>query len=109
MGASYKEANAPVAEAWEKASQQTEAAFAHLAPQIQVTNVYGPNGLVDPDEIAEALRVYRQEMFRANYLRALKGPGYNFAAAAATAKQELKAQLIKACQKQTPRQSGPVL
>ena len=105
----YKTANAPVTEAWHKASEQTVKAFHELAPQIQVTNTYGPSGLVDPHEVSEALKAYRDQMGSANYLKAVKGTGFNFNAAAASAKQELRTRFIDACQKGAPRPSGPTL
>ncbi len=58
--------NAPVTEAWKTASEQAIAAFRELAPRIQVTNKYGPHGLVDPEEIAAALKIYRGRMQQAN-------------------------------------------
>jgi hypothetical protein len=101
--------NAPVDEAWDHATEQTIAAFRSLAPQIQVTNKYGANGLVDPDEVAEALKIFRGRMQEANVLNAANATGFEFATAVAAAKQELKERLTKACQKNAPRPKGPVL
>src|SRR5205085_1453973 len=76
--------NAPVKEAWEKANEQTIAAFHELAAQIQVTNVRqsAKDSLVDPHQVAEALRIFRDEMGSANYLRASRGKGFNYDEAA---------------------------
>lgn len=90
------------------ASEQAIVAFQELAPQIHVTNRSGSSGLVDPQEVADALKVYRQEMQLAFTLKQVKGNTYNFAAAAARAKQELKARLTNACQKDASRPRGPV-
>ena len=54
--------NEPVTAAWQKASGQTEAAFQELAPHIEVTNKYGPNGLVDPHEVAGSQRLSRRHV-----------------------------------------------
>lgn len=105
--AHYRALNAPVAEAWDKASQQTIETFHELAPQIQVTNVYGPNGRVDPHEVADALKDYRQQMQRADLLRVEFGDVFDFDAAASRARQELKQRLTKACQKDAPPDQRP--
>jgi hypothetical protein len=101
--------NAPVDEAWDKASQQTIEAFNELVPTIKVTNSYSPEGLVDPHEVADALNTYRQAMQAANSLKANDTKDFDFSAAAAQAKQQLKDSLTKACQKRAPRHSGPTL
>jgi hypothetical protein len=101
----HRALNAPVRKAWEKANEQTIAAFNELAPQIEVTNVKQSDAdiLVDPHEVADALRTYRDEMGVANHLRAIKGKAFDFDAAAARNKQELKERLIRASQKNAPR------
>jgi hypothetical protein len=109
LDAAYKDVNTPVAEAGQKASEQTISAFEELAPQIEVTNKYGGNGLVNPTEVVEALKAYRQQMQSLNYLMDTKSKDFDFDASAARAKQELKKRLIKASQKDAPRQTGPVL
>ena len=109
LDATYNEVNTPVAEASQKASEQTIRAFQELAPQIQVTNKYGGNGLVNPTEVVEALKAYRQQMQSLNYLTDAKSKDFDFDASAAWAKQELKERLIKASQKDAPPPTGPVL
>jgi len=109
MGAAYKAANTPVEESWQKASEQTIEAFQELASQIEVTNPYAPNGLVDPSEVAEALKLYRDAMQSANYLKASRAKGFDFDTAAAKAKQELRQRLTKAAQKNSSGQRGPLL
>lgn len=94
--------NAPVTKAWKKASEQTIEAFQELAPQIQVTNVYGPNGLVDPEEVATALKIYRTRMQQANLLKSENAPGFDFDSAATDAKRDFKERLTKAAQKDEP-------
>jgi hypothetical protein len=101
--------NAHANEAWDKASQQTIEAFNELAPTIQVTNQYSPDGLVDPHEVADALKTYCQAMQAANSLKAHDTKDFDFSAAAAQAKQQLKDSLTKACQKRAPRSSGSTL
>jgi hypothetical protein len=110
MVASYKKNNAEVADAWEKANQQTLDAFNELAPQIEVTNDGYDNGeLVDADEIAAALKLYRGRMQENNLLRTARAPGFNFDAASAEAKRNLRQRLIEASQKRAPkRKSGPL-
>ncbi len=80
--ANLREINEPVSKAWDQATQQTIDAFNELAPQIQVTNIYGPDGLVDPGEIKDALRIYRDDMEQANLLRARQVKDFDFDAAA---------------------------
>jgi hypothetical protein len=101
--------NAPVNQAWEKASQQTIQAYQELASQIKVTNKYGPNGLVDPEEIATALMAYRARMQQANFLRTQNAKRFDYDAAAADAKRDLRERLTKAAQKDSPPAHGPVL
>ncbi|HVT29786.1 MAG TPA: hypothetical protein VHE81_17340, partial [Lacipirellulaceae bacterium] len=74
-----KEINKPVSDAWQKASEQTADAFKDLAPNIKVTNTYGENGLVNPHEVSDALRKYRDKMYTANYLQAHNVAGHNHA------------------------------
>jgi hypothetical protein len=80
-----------------------------LASQIHVTNQPGSNGRVDVNEVGDALNEYRREMQIAYNLKEARGAAYNFAAAAATAKQKLKAKLTDACQKNRPKPSGPII
>ena len=103
--------NADVTEAWKKASEQTIEAFHELTPQIQVTNVRqsGQGSLVNPHEIADALRIYRNAMQRANYFKSNKVKVFDFDAEAARNKQELKESLTTACQKNAPRTQKPAL
>lgn len=100
-----KEINKPASDAWKKASEQTADAFKDLAPHIQVTNTYGENGLVNPHEVSDALRKYRDKMYTANYLQNHNVAGHNHAVKAAEAKKELKADLERASQKQNPPQA----
>jgi hypothetical protein len=102
--------NAPVQKAWDKATDQTIAAFNELAPLIEVTNVKQSEAgdLVDPHEIAEALRAYRDEMGVANYQRAVKGKSFDFDSVAARNKQELKERLTRASQRDAPPPARPV-
>jgi hypothetical protein len=109
LDAHLKALNAHANEAWDKASQQTIEAFHELAPTIQVTNPYSPDGRVDPHEVTDALKTYRQAMEAANILKAHNTKDFDFPAAAARAKQELKERLTKACQKKTPPGSRPTL
>ena len=104
-----KAVNAPANEAWDKASQQTIEAFNELAPQIQVTNPYHPDGRVDPTDVVHALTVYRGAMQTANLLKSHGHKDFDFAAATARAKQELKERLTRACQKTPPQKRGVTL
>ena len=109
LDANARAINAPVAEAAQKASEQTIKAFCELAPQIQVTNPYGPNGLVDPQDVADALKLYCAAMQQANLLRSRNAPNFDFNVRAARIKQELKERLTRACQKNAPHVPGPAL
>jgi hypothetical protein len=105
------ELNKPSREAWEQADAQTIAAFQELAPQIQVTNVpESEDGgrLVDADEIAAALRAYREDMQGANLSRNSRIKGFDYNAAAAYHKQQLRKRLERASQKNRPAQRGPM-
>jgi hypothetical protein len=109
LSANLRALNEPVADAWREASQQTIQAFNELAPQIEVTNEYGQNGLVDPDEIKDALRIYRSEMQHANYMRNAGAKTFDYAARAAQNKEEFKERLTRACQQNGPRRGGPAM
>jgi len=109
LDAHLKALNAHANEAWDKASQQTIEAFHELAPTIQVTNPYSSEGRVDPHEVADALKTYRQAMEAANLLKAHNTKDFDFPAAAARAKQELKDSLTKACQRKAPPPTRPTL
>ncbi|HEX4145626.1 MAG TPA: hypothetical protein VHY91_19125 [Pirellulales bacterium] len=104
-----KALNAKANEAWDKASQQTIDAFNELAPTVKVTNPYSPDGYVEPKEVADAVESYRQAMQAANSLQAHKARHFDFSAAAARAKQELKERLTNACQKRAPQTGRPAL
>ncbi|MBI2823391.1 MAG: hypothetical protein HYX69_01730 [Planctomycetia bacterium] len=78
------------------------------APQIRATNKYGPNGRVDPHEVRHALRIYREQMGSANYLKTQGPRSFDFGAAAARAKEELRTRLTGASQRHAPQQLGPV-
>jgi hypothetical protein len=109
LGDAYKKANDPVATSWKSAGEDTIRTFHALAPQIAVTNQPGSNGRVDVNEIGDALEAYRREMQIAYNLKETRGAAYNFAAAAATAKQKLKSKLTDACQRNKPKPSGPII
>jgi hypothetical protein len=101
--------NAPVEEAQQKANEQTVRAFKELAPQIQVTNnTYEGQRLVDPYDISDALRTYRDEMAVANRLRAVGSGHIEYSEAAANSKEKLKKRLIRASQAPDPQPSGPM-
>lgn len=105
------ELNKPSRDAWEQADAQTIAAYQELAPQIQVTNEPGSadgGGLVDAGEIAAALRAYREDMQNANLRRNAKIKGFNYNAAAAYHKQQLRKRLERASQKNRPAERGPM-
>ena len=95
----------------EQATQQTLDALRDLAPQIQVTNApeSGSGSLVDPQEIADALSTYRNKMISANYLRNVNQNGFNYQAAAARNKQELRRALERASQRRAPSNHGPLM
>jgi hypothetical protein len=99
--------NGPVSDAWDKASQQTIDAFNELAPHIEVTNPYNPDGRVDPADVEYALKIYRGAMQSANLLKAQGRKDFDFDSAAARAKQELKERLTRACQKRAPQKPSP--
>jgi len=105
LKATEKAVNDPIAEAWDEASKQTIEAFQELAPKIQVTNEYGH---VEPLDIADALQDYRNKMQQANHLRKTI-TGFDFDAAAAGYKRELKERLTNACQKDAPKKRGPTM
>lgn len=107
--AHLRELNKPVADAWQKATEQMLQAYNDLAPNIRVTNNYGPNGLVDAREISEALQAYRAEMQHANLLKAHNASGFNFAKAAKDAKQRLADRLTAACQRNAAAPHRPAL
>ena len=110
-GEHLRRLNEPVRKAWEEADQQTIAAFHELAPQIKVTNQplsEGGEGLVDPQEIAQALNIYRNQMQQANHLRISKVKGFDYAAAATHNKQQLRQRLERASQKRGPAPRGPM-
>lgn len=85
-------------------------AYHELAPQIKVTNPPQSKdgaGLIDPHEIAAALREYREQMQNANYRRNVHLKGFDFEAAAAHNKQELRDRLERASQKRGLARRGP--
>ena len=107
-----KALNQQVAQAWKEANDQTLSAFHDLAGQIQVTNTpdYHTGHIVDPDEIADALNEYRNNMQAANHQRIAGQPGYDYRAAADRNKQQLKRALEHASQKRAaPPKQGSVL
>ncbi len=103
--------NEPSRKAWEQADEQTIAAYNELAPQIKVTNPPQSgdgSGLVDPQEIATALHLYREAMHDANFKRNVHVKGFDFDAAAAHNKQQLRRRLERASQKRSPERRGPI-
>ncbi len=94
--------NSAVSPAWEKASQQAIATFHELAPHIRVTNEYGPTGLIDAHEVADAMRSYRTSMYTVNFLYAHGVSRKLTDDFAAVAKSSFKQRLIKAAQKKVP-------
>ena len=103
-----KSLNAPANEAWDKASQQTIEAFDELAPQIQVTNPYSPDGRVDPNEVADAQDLPRCDA-SGELIEGAQHQGFRLLRCRGRAKQELKDRLTKACQKRAPQAQGPTL
>jgi len=110
-GAAQAQRNEPSRRAWEEADEQTVAAYNELAPQIKVTNPPQSGdrgGLVDPHEIAAALHEYRQEMQHANFKRNVGINGFDFEAAAAHNRQQLRQRLERASHKRGPAARGPM-
>jgi len=107
--AHLKSLNASVNQAHDEANQQTLDAFRELAPQIKVTNSpdYGSGRLVDPQEVTDALTEYRNAMLIANHLRIAKQKGFDYNAAAARNKENLKRALERASQKRAPLKHDP--
>jgi hypothetical protein len=108
-GEAQRQLNEPSRKAWEDADEQTIAAYNELAPQIKVTNLPksdGGAGLIDPHEIATALHEYREAMQNANFKRNVQLKGFDFDAAAAHNKQQLRQRLERASQKRGPAQRG---
>ena len=96
---------------WEQADEQTIAAYNDLAPQIQVTNPPRSGngaGLVDPHAIAAGLREYREAMQNANFKRNVGTKGFDFDAASAHNKQQLRWRLERASQRRGPAPRGPM-
>ena len=109
-GEAQRQLNEPSRRAWEQADEQTIAAYNELAPQIKVTNTPQSGdgaGLVDPQEIAAALHGYREQMQNANLRRNVGLKGFDFDAAAAHNKQQLRNRLERASQKRGPASRGP--
>jgi hypothetical protein len=95
-GAAQRQLNEPSRRAWEQADKQTIAAYNELAPQIKVTNPAQSadgSGLVDPQEIATALHEYREAMQNAYFKRNVHRKGFDFDAAAAHNKRQLRERL----------------
>ena len=108
-GEAQRQLNEPSRKAWEQADEQTIAAYNDLAPQIQVTNPPRSGngaGLVDPNEIAAALHEYREAMQNANFKRNVGTKGFDFDAASAHNKQQLRWRLERASQKRGPAARG---
>jgi hypothetical protein len=102
--------NEPVEAALQKANDQTIKAFRELAPQIHVTNQrYVGESLVDPHEVADALRAYRDEMGTWNRLNAAGSEHIDYDEAAAKSKEALKKRLIEASQPQQPKKPGSMI
>ena len=81
-----------------------------VAGAVQVTNSpeSGSGKLVDPQEIRDALNVYRNRMMVANQLRIAKKEGFDYNLAAAIKnKEDLRRALEHTAQKHTP--TKPVL
>jgi hypothetical protein len=106
-----RELNDPVDRSIELANDQTIDAFNELAPQIKVTNQRQSEHepLVDPHEIADALKIYRGKMQQANLLAIEGAPGFDYDAAAARNKRELRQRLQQASQKNAPRTELPAM
>ncbi len=105
------ELNEPSRKAWEQADRQTIAAYNELASQIKVTNPPQSgegSGLVDPQEIATALNEYRVAMQNANFRRNVNLKGFDFDAAAAHNKQQLRERLERASQNRSKERRGPI-
>lgn len=104
-----REINEPVRQAWDEADAQMASAYQRLSPHIKVTNrpVSPGAALVDPQEIVDALMVYRTQMQHANYQRIRNAPGYNFKAEAARYEHELRERLERASQRNGPALPSP--
>jgi hypothetical protein len=110
-GEAQRQLNEPSRKAWEQADKQTIAAYVELAPQIKVTNPPPSEngvGLVDPQEVAAALHEFREAMQNANFKRNVHPDQFDFDAAAAHNKQQLRVRLERASQKRAPVQRGSV-
>jgi len=110
-GAAQSQRNEPSRKALEQAYRQTIDAFHELAPQIRVTNrpqSADSAGLVDPNEVAAALHEYREAMQNANFRRNIRLKGFDFDAASAHNKKQLRIRLERAGQKPAPAPGGPM-
>jgi hypothetical protein len=58
--------------------------------------------LVDPQEVTDALGVYHSRMMNANHLRIAREKGFDYNAAAAQNKEDLRRALEHAAQKRAP-------
>lgn len=89
-----------------EADMQTVEAFREIAPEIEVTNLpSAERDLVNPTEVAEALAAYRARMQIANWHRDVGSKHFDYSAAAAEAKRDLRNRLIKASQQYGPSSS----
>lgn len=107
--AAYRRINERVSESWQRASEEAVRAYDDLSRQIKVTNSGTQLGrLVDPAEVADALRSYRNQMQLILHAELEQGRSKRSRSAATRAKQEFRRRLTEAAQKSRPIPKGPI-